>query len=280
MSVVATATERSGFDAQQRNEIAEIFAALTLEAGKTVMAVYSGRCQVRHKADASPVCEADERAEAIILAGLERRLPGIAVVAEEQAARGEAPATGDRFILVDPLDGTREFLSKNGEFTLNIGLVEYGRPVAGAVYAPAVSRLWYGGDAAFTCDAEPGVLVAADPQHIRARKAPEAGLVALASRSHADPETEAFLGTLPIRERVSAGSSLKFCLVAEGKADVYPRFGPTMEWDTAAGEAVLRAAGGMVETCRRGRFEYGKTAENYRNGGFIAWGDPNLAGRA
>jgi 3'(2'),5'-bisphosphate nucleotidase len=266
-------------DGRDRQEVGEICAALTLEAGPTVMEVYSRPCAVRTKADASPVCEADERSESIILAGLQRLLPGISVVAEEAASRGETPATGKRFLLVDPLDGTKEFLSRNGEFTLNIALIEDGAPVAGAVYAPAIAKLWWGGDRAFVCDAAPGASFVRGQagQQIHARRAPAEGLVALASRSHCDAQTEAFLGTLPIRERRSAGSSLKFCLLAEGLADVYPRFGPTMEWDTAAGDAVLRAAGGVVEACEGGPFRYGKSDRGYRNGGFIAWGDPRQA---
>jgi 3'(2'), 5'-bisphosphate nucleotidase len=272
---------RSGdrLDVRDRTEIGEICAALTLEAGPAVMGVYAGVCSVRTKADASPVCEADERAEAIILAGLARRLPGMTVVAEEAAARGETPQARDRFFLVDPLDGTREFLSHNGEFTINIGLVERGVPIAGAVYAPAIARLWYAGAEAFTCAVAPGAPMPshAAARQIHARHAPADGLVAIASRSHADPQTDAFLRGLPIRERRCAGSSLKFCLLAEGEADVYPRFAPTMEWDTAAGEAILRAAGGFVETCDHGEFRYGKSEAQYRNGGFIAWADPQRA---
>jgi 3'(2'), 5'-bisphosphate nucleotidase len=266
-------------DVRDRTEIGEICAALTLEAGAAVMAVYARGCSVRTKADASPVCEADDRAEALILAGLARRLPGMCVVAEEASARGETPQAQDRFLLVDPVDGTREFLSRNGEFTINIGLVEDGVPVAGAVYAPAIARLWYAGAEAFSCTAEPGG--APQPRgaarRIQTRRAPADGLVAIASRSHADPQTDTFLARLPIRERRCAGSSLKFCLLAEGEADVYPRFAPTMEWDTAAGEAVLRAAGGFVETCEHGEFRYGKSEAQYRNGGFIAWADPQYA---
>jgi 3'(2'),5'-bisphosphate nucleotidase len=266
-------------DRRDREEIGRICAALTLEAGPVVMEVYARPCEVRTKADASPVCEADERAEGIILAGLQRWLPGIPVVAEEAAARGEMPPTGKRFLLVDPLDGTKEFLSRNGEFTLNIALIDDGAPVAGAVYAPAIAKLWWGGESAFVCQAAPGAGFAETQagRQIHVRTAPAEGLAALASRSHCDAETEAFLGKLPIRERLSAGSSLKFCLLAEGLADVYPRFGPTMEWDTAAGDAVLRAAGGVVETSEGGPFRYGKSDRGYRNGGFVAWGDRRLA---
>ena len=157
-------------------------------------------------------------------------------------------AAGATFILVDPLDGTREFLARNGEFTVNLGLIIDGVPRAGVVYAPALGQIWIAGSQAFSPRVSPGAGLPppiAAGSFIRAR-APADGLVALASRSHADPQTEAYLAQLPIKERQAAGSSLKFCRIAEGVADVYPRFGPTMEWDTAAGDAVLRAAGGIV----------------------------------
>lgn len=267
------------FDNRDRDEAACLCAAIVLEAGPAVMEVYGRRCMVRWKADASPVSEADERAEAIIVAGLGRALPGLPVVAEEAASRGDVPAACDRFALVDPLDGTKEFLSRNGEFTLNVAIVDRTTPVVGAVYAPAIDRLWFGGAGAWLCELKVGASLpgpdACRPIHVRA--APRDGLTALASRSHCDEATETFLRRLPVRDRVSAGSSLKFCLIAEGRADVYPRFGPTMEWDTAAGEAVLRGAGGMVERLDHGPFAYGKAAAKYRNTGFVAWGDPAFA---
>jgi len=210
---------------------------------------------------------------------LRARASAIPIVAEESVAHGAQTAIGRSFILVDPLDGTREFIACNGEFTINIALVRDGVPVAGAVYAPALGRLWFGGERAFVCEAAVGAPL---PQktswrRIGARAAPSHGLIALASRSHCDPATEAFLARLPIGERRSAGSSLKFCALAEGAADVYPRFSPTMEWDTAAGDAVLRAAGGIVLAVEGGALLYGKTGARLRNGGFVAWGDPILA---
>ena len=257
------------------DEVAEIFAELTIEAAIAVMDVYAGDPNVRQKADKSMVCDADERAEAIILAGLALRLPYIPVIAEEAASRGEKPRCGRAFILVDPVDGTREFLCRNGEFTINIALVLDGVPRAGAVYAPAIGRLWMAGARAWTCQVEPGAalppVAARTPIQVRAN--PQNGLTALASRSHADEKTEAFLSQLPIAERRCAGSSLKFCVVAEGEADVYPRFGPTMEWDTAAGDAVLRAAGGAVLDETGAAMRYGKSELQYRNGAFVAWGD-------
>ena len=255
--------------------IAEIFAELTIEAAVVVMNVYAGDPNARQKADRSMVCDADERAEALILAGLADRLPWLPVVAEEAASRGEKPKCGRAFILVDPVDGTREFLHRNGEFTINIALILDGVPCAGAVYAPAINRLWMAGTHAYACDIEPGSTIppVASRRPIRVRAVPGEGLTALASRSHADAQTELFLAALPIAERRCAGSSLKFCILAEGAADVYPRFGQTMEWDTAAGDAILRAAGGSVVDETGVLLRYGKAETHYRNGPFIAWGD-------
>ena len=259
--------------------VAEIFAALAVKAGLAVMEVYGQPGTHRTKADSSPVCDADERAEVIILAGLAQSLPHVPVVAEEAVSRGEIPVCGHALILVDPLDGTREFLGRNGEFTVNIALIIDGVPQAGAVYAPALKKLWFAGEHAFVCDVEPGAALPPSTQWrpLHARIAPVGALVALASRSHCDAETEAYLARLPVSERRSAGSSLKFCAIAEGGADVYPRFGPTMEWDTAAGDAVLRAAGGAVLASDGALMRYGKAASNYRNSAFIAWGDASAA---
>jgi 3'(2'), 5'-bisphosphate nucleotidase len=258
-----------------RDQVAEIFAELVVEAAVAVMCVYAGDANARQKVDKSPVCDADERAEAIILRGLAERLPYLPVIAEEAASRGEKPRCGRAFILVDPVDGTREFLHRNGEFTINIGLILDGVPSVGAVYAPALERLWLAGEGASTFRVAPGAPLPprSERRAIHVRPAPEAGLTALASRSHADEKTEAFLSGLPIAECRSAGSSLKFCIVAEGGADVYPRFGPTMEWDTAAGDAVLRAAGGAVLDDSGEELRYGKAGAQYRNGPFVAWGE-------
>ncbi len=200
------------------------------------------------------------------------------MVAEEEYAAGRKPNAAPTFILVDPLDGTREFLTGNGEFTVNIALVHEGRPVAGAVFAPAIDTLWVGGDTAAAINITPGMPLAAacESRTLAVRPAPS-GLTAMASRSHRDPETDALIARLPVETCLSAGSSLKFCRIAEGVADLYPRFGPTMEWDTAAGHAVLQAAGGTVVTPVGEPFIYGKAAEGWRNGAFVALGDPNLA---
>ncbi len=261
-------------DSLDYDKIAELFAELTVRAGVAVMCVYAGDAHARVKADRSMVCDADERAEAIILAGLAERLKFVPIIAEEAASRGEKPKCGRAFILVDPVDGTREFLCRNGEFTINIALILDGVPRAGAVYAPASERLWVGGSTAWAATVAPGEPLPTPERRrgIRARPRPDKGLIALASRSHADARTEAFLAKLPIAERRCAGSSLKFCVLAEGEADVYPRFGQTMEWDTAAGDAVLRAAGGVVVDEGGAPLLYGKADRQYRNGPFVAWG--------
>jgi 3'(2'), 5'-bisphosphate nucleotidase len=240
--------------------------ALAERAGALILEHYGNEVAVRAKADASPVTIADEAAEALILEGLAELTPEIPVVAEETVAAGHVPALeSERFWLVDPLDGTKEFLSRNGEFTVNIALIEGREPVLGVVLAPALGKLWWGARGA-------GAMLrdAAGARPIAARPRPAQGLVAVASRSHIDPATEAFLDRAGAAERISAGSSLKFCLVAEGRADVYPRFGPTMEWDTAAGHAVLGAAGGTVTTKDGAPFRYRKPG--FRNPEFIARG--------
>lgn len=263
------------------NLLAAGFAQIAVRAGVVVMDVYETGPNVRTKADASPVCEADERAEILIQAELERFVPGVPILAEEAASRGEMPALDGRFILVDPVDGTKEFLNRNGEFTVNIALVDGGVPCAGAVYAPATGRLWFAGEEAFACTVAPGgdLRTVANFVPLRGRAAPETGLIVMASRSHADDRTEAFLARLPVAERRNAGSSLKFCALAEGSADLYPRFGPTMEWDTAAGDAVLRAAGGVMLTSEGAPFLYGKSEAGFRNGSFVAWGNVASAQR-
>jgi 3'(2'),5'-bisphosphate nucleotidase len=262
--------------ATSRDSFADIFAEIAIEAAVPVMAVYAtAEIQVHQKPDHSPVSEADELAEAVILKRLATRLPGVPVLSEEATARGERGIMDSTFILVDPIDGTKEFLSRNGEFTINIGLVIDGVPCAGVVYAPALGKLWIGGTGASLCMVAAGAPLppASERRAIHVRKAPSQGLTALASRSHSDAATEAFLASLVIAERRAAGSSLKFCAVAEGSADVYPRFGPTMEWDTAAGDAILRAAGGTVQNADGTLLRYGKAETQFMNGPFVAWGD-------
>jgi 3'(2'),5'-bisphosphate nucleotidase len=257
------------------DQIAEILADIALQAGPAIMRVYErGDPGARMKPDRSPVCEADELAEQVILDALSVRLPQWRVIAEESASRGVIPICGRGFLLVDPLDGTKEFLDRNGEFTVNIALIVDGTPRAGAVYAPALGKLWFGGERAYGCDAKSGAPLPAmgNRRELHVRSVPSADIIALTSRSHLEAETEGLLSALPVGQRRAIGSSIKFCLIAEGLADFYPRFGPTMEWDVAAGEAVLRAAGGLVLSPEGEPPCYGKKSEGYRSGSFIAWG--------
>jgi len=246
------------------------------QAGEILLHHYATKSvEARRKEDHSPVTDADEEAEAFILGELNGRLPDVPVIAEEEVAGGRITVIGRRFFLVDPLDGTKEFLSRNGEFTVNIGEIVDGRPVRGVVFAPAKNRLFLGESesGAFELVTEPGMPPDfARLRRIEARIAPAEGLVAVASRSHKDYKTEEYLAAFPVREFVSAGSSLKFCLVAAGEADIYPRLGRTMEWDTAAGHAVLSAAGGSVLTIDGRPLLYGKTEEGFANPFFVARG--------
>ncbi|MCB9943784.1 MAG: 3'(2'),5'-bisphosphate nucleotidase CysQ [Geminicoccaceae bacterium] len=239
---------------------------LAEEAGKVVMSYYSGEIAVEMKNDRSPVTAADGAAEKVILARLRELTPNIPIVAEESASAGDLPdVSGKEFWLVDPVDGTKEFISKNGEFTINIALVSANQPILGVVYAPAVESMWWGaaGHGATKRDKD-GV------RAITVRERPSSGAVAVASRSHRDQATNDWLEKNRIGETVAAGSSLKFCLVAEARADVYPRFGPTMEWDVGAGHAVLSAAGGRMTDLDGRPFHYAKP--DFRNTGFIAYG--------
>jgi 3'(2'), 5'-bisphosphate nucleotidase len=241
-------------------------ARIAAAAGAIVMRHY-GVCAAATKPDNSPVTVADHEAEALILAGLAAQFPGVPVVAEEEMAAGRSVATDGHFFLVDPLDGTREFLSGNGEFTVNIAEIRNGLPVMGVVHAPAKGRMFLGaaGEGAFETDA---ALATFAP--IAARRPPADGLIAVGSRSHNDEKTAQFLKQYPVKQFVSAGSSLKFCLVAAGEADLYARAGRTMEWDTAAGQAVLMAAGGSVSLWDGAPFTYGKPG--FENPAFVAKG--------
>lgn len=247
-------------------------AAIARRAGESILAVYATDFAVRGKADASPVTEADERAEALIVPALQALAPGVPVVAEEAVAAGRVPAVGRRFWLVDPLDGTKEFVSRNGEFTVNIALVEDGVPVLGVVLAPALGaagRLFAGavGEGAWLEEAGAG----GPRRAIAARVPPAEGLTVVSSRSHGDAAAlDAFLAGRPVARSVTAGSSLKLCLLAAGEADCYPRLGRTMEWDIAAGHAVLAAAGGRVDTLDGAPLRYGKPG--FENPHFVAWG--------
>lgn len=255
----------------------DILARVALDAGELIMQVYASDFDVSRKDDSSPVTEADEKAEALILAALAQADPTLPVIAEEAVAAGNIPEHGNRFALVDPLDGTREFINKRGEFTVNIGIIENGVPVMGVVYAPALDRLFVADSrfSAWQAAAKPGAAVpGVDARSsLRIRQVPAAGVTAIASKSHRSDETNEFLDTQNVADIISAGSSLKFCLIAAGEADLYPRHGRTMEWDTAAGQAVAEAAGARVTETDGSPLLYGKKSRGYDNPHFIVWGD-------
>lgn len=235
-------------------------------AAAEILAVYATDFSVRDKPDASPVTEADERAEACIRSALAAATPDIPVVSEEAAARGVVPDVSACFWLVDPLDGTREFVKRNGEFTVNIALVEDGEPKLGVVLAPALKRIFAGGRGIGAFAEDEG-----RRKPIACRRAPTEGLAVVSSRSHGDRGAlEAFLAGRKVASLTPAGSSLKFCLIAAGAADLYPRLGKTMEWDTAAGHAVLAAAGGRVAQLDGAELRYGKP--RFANPHFVAMG--------
>jgi 3'(2'), 5'-bisphosphate nucleotidase len=239
---------------------------LIREAGVLVMRVYVTDFQVEIKGDQSPVTVADQCAEKVIFEGLRRLTPNIPIVGEEAASAGDIPDVSNRFWLVDPIDGTKEFISRNGEFTVNIALIDHGVPVLGLVLAPALGRLVGGADGlgAWVEDHE-------RRRPISVRSVPFEGLTVVGSRHHGDnAAVAALLAGRRIAAHRTVGSSLKLCLVAEGAADVYPRFGRTMEWDTAAGDAVLRAAGGAVRTTAGELLGYAK--QGFENPDFVAWG--------
>ncbi len=257
-----------------RSTLLEAMIDAAIEAGGAAHRIYLGSFEVQTKADRSPVTAADHASEAIILERLKQAAPGVPVVAEEEVAAGRLPAIGREFLLVDPLDGTKEFIQRNGDFTVNIALVRDGVPVLGVVYAPVTAALYIGDVIAgkawrSRCPPESSAKPTAR-EPIRVRHAPAQGLTVVVSRSHSTPETETYLEQYQVAERVSVGSSLKFCLVAAGEADLYPRLGPTMEWDTAAGQAVLVAAGGKVLAPGGAPLAYGKPG--LRNSFFVAGG--------
>lgn len=231
-----------------------ILLPLCREAGAAIMDVYDTDFEARAKADASPVTEADLAADRIIVEALQAAFPDIAIVTEERASshEGERP---ERFFLIDPLDGTKEFVKRGGDFTVNIALIDKGVPVRGYVFAPALNRMFWTAD-----DGKAMLQEAQEPaKQITVATPDNSALRIVATKSHKNPETEAYISKYQVSDYKSAGSSLKFCLLATGEADLYPRLGPTMEWDTGAGDAVLRAAGGFVERMEGGPLLYGKS---------------------
>ncbi len=247
---------------------------LAAEAGRLILSLSKTGFEVHSKADASPVTNADVQAEEMLMRGLALILPGVPVLAEESASRGEYAETQGTFLVIDPLDGTREYVAGRPEYTVNIGLVIAGRPALGILAVPALGRFYWGvpGGGAQRALAEPGTLPERhDYTPIATRSLPPSP-VALTSRGYNDPMTEAFLDMMAIEKRERLGSAYKFGLVAEGSADLYVRFGPTMEWDTAAGEALVVAAGGAVLTPEGELLGYGKIEQDFRNGPFVVWG--------
>jgi len=261
------------------SQLAEAFVAAAIEAGQAILAVRRKGYRAERKADTTPVTEADRAAEAVIMAHLRRIAPDLPVVAEEACSLGAVPSVGGQFLLVDPLDGTKEFVKGGDDFTVNIALIRDGAPATGVVLAPASGVVYAGvaGHGAWRGSLVNGHVTERQPIHVRA---PGDALDIVASKSHRTPETDAFCGRYNVRNLVAAGSSLKFCTVAEGKADLYPRMGTTMQWDTAAGDAVLRAAGGRTLTLDGAPLPYGPNGtgvEAYENPWFVASGDLELS---
>jgi 3'(2'), 5'-bisphosphate nucleotidase len=255
-------------------------------AAAAVLAVRDGALAARRKADQSPVTAADEAAEAVILAEVARLLPGVPVVSEEAVDRGVCPPFGDAdmLVLVDPVDGTRELVAGRDEFTVNLAIVIAGSAQLGIIAAPARGLVWRtcgatasgsGGGGAERLELVPGAPVgqARSSRPVRSRAWPQTGPIAAVSRSHLDPRTEAWLARLAPAERLSSGSAIKFCQVAEGLADVYPRLSPTREWDVAAGAAIVSGAGGVVTTPEGEPLTFGRRPD-FLVSGFIARGDP------
>ncbi len=257
--------------------LVEALLPAVLAAGRIEMRHFAAGVTVETKADATPVTVADHEAEAVLIEGLRHAAPGVPIIAEEAVAAGKVPVIGDAFFLVDPLDGTRAFIKRSPEFTVNIGLIERKRPVFGIIYAPALQLFFatlgpgQAVEAQIAPDAEGVKLSDCQLKPLHTRKPDPNALVAFASRSHAAESTEAFLERLPIVEKRKASSSLKFCLIARGEADLYARLGQTSEWDTAAGHAILEAAGGSITTTDGGELAYGKWEAGYANPQFVAW---------
>jgi 3'(2'), 5'-bisphosphate nucleotidase len=248
--------------------------ALAREAGAAIMRVYAQDFAVSHKDDRSPLTEADMASHHLIVAGLQRMAPDIPVLSEESAhIPWETRRGWQRYWLVDPLDGTREFVKKNGEFTVNIALIEDGETVLGVVYAPALDEMHFGarGLGAFTCDGS-------NRSPVAVRQPALAPLRVAGSRSHMDARSSAFIASLGEHTLLGMGSSLKFCRMAEARLDVYPRFAPTSEWDTAAGQCVLESAGGAVLTLDGEPLRYNRK-DSLLNPDFLALGDPTLPWR-
>jgi len=268
-------------DPPSRSEILEAFIYAASRAGAIILAHRAKGCAVEIKPDQSPVTAADRESEAEILAHVRRVLGDIPIVAEESIGKGIASFDPTRpFVVVDPIDGTKEFIEGRTEFTVNLALIENRKPVLGVIYAPALETLYVGGGGeAFGGWLDPGEPLSAlrGRRVLRCRAPEENRIVAVASRKHLDATTRAYLDKLPGAECIYRGSSIKFCIIADGQADVYPRLDPISEWDTAAGQAILEAAGGTLEGLDGKPFIYGKIETGFLNTGFIAHGLPRPA---
>jgi 3'(2'), 5'-bisphosphate nucleotidase len=250
-----------------------LLAKLTAEVAVAAAATLTAARNVHIKADRSPVTDADERSQAILLQAMARLMPGVAVVSEEMAIRPSR--LGDVFAVIDPLDGTKEFVAGSSEYTVNLAIIQDREPVVGIVAVPAEGLIYRGTwkGAERLAMSRSGVPDSAAAQPIRIRNAPRGGVVAAVSRSHLDCATVALLDRLHVRQRVACGATLKFCRIAEGVADIYPRLAMTCEWDVAAGHALVAAAGGTVTLPEGGALRYGDVAGDFRVSAFIAWGD-------
>ena len=264
----------SKLDPSDYPEVMNSLTAISIAAANAIKESFTPD-SVRIKADGSPVTSADEAAEAVVHEGLARLARPCPIVSEECSDGRTLPARSDCYYLVDPLDGTKEFIAGRDEYTINIALMSEGRPVLGVITAPALGLIWRGivGRGAERLESLSGKVL--PPHPIHCRSTPVGELIVMVSRSHLDPPTDAYLRRLPHTRRIGCGSSLKFCRLAEGAADHYPRLGPTMDWDIAAGHAILTAAGGVVTQLDGSRLKYG--TPDLRIPSFLAWGDPERA---
>ena len=268
---------------QRAQELIDELTHIVARAAAETLAIPFSSVSQRIKTDLTPVTAADEASEAVILEGVSRLLPGVPVIAEESVGHNPPASIEPSFVIVDPLDGTKEFLAGRDEFTVNVGIVTHGVPIAGIIAAPAQGLLWRGvaGGRAerLSLRFASGRAEAHGGTFVRTRLAPRRVTIAT-SRSHLDEQTEDFLARMPVGKRYLCGSSIKFCQLAQGDADIYPRLSPTREWDIAAGFAILLAAGGAVTAPEGGELRFGRATERFLIPGFIAWGDPAFAAAA
>jgi len=266
-------------DAEAASRLMEPLTALVVRAGEAILGVNRAAMRIDGKQDGSPVTEADLAADRIIADGLAQLASDIPTLSEERTELAAPPFEGS-FFLIDPLDGTKEFVAGRDEFTVNLALVTSGVPLLGIVYAPALGLLWRGivGRGAERVRFDGATIGAAEPIHTRRLPAQGEPWIAAVSRSHGDPRSEAFIDNRPNAVRRMVGSAVKFGRIAEGSADIYPRFGPTCEWDVGAGSAVVTAAGGRVTDGKGGELRFGeRQASGFIIPEFIAWGDPQAA---